>query len=266
MTHPRSSILRSALASMSIRLVAMQLGLAVLVFALAVVWLRLPDASAVDLIGTVLLGLLVLALTGGCEAALVLRLCGRPLSRDRLLKGALLVVLAITLWLGWSAVIDHLSANDMMRAGYLNSRFPAHWRNTFSYLHLYRWLEGLWSTLAWLAACVLALFVVALTASAKPLRTALCALGSATFWLVLLLVGVGTPLLTSSLLGWTPGHGLRREAISVLLRLIAAAVADATFAMLLLAVLAACVQRADAVYATPVGTPEDNQPLTDEVP
>jgi hypothetical protein len=266
MTHPRSSILRSALAAMSIRLVATQLGLAALIFALSVAWLRLPDASAVDLISTALLCLLILTLACGGESAIILQLCGRPRSRASLLKGALWVLIAIALWFGWSALIEHLRADDMLRAGYLNSRFPAHWRNTLSYLRLYQWLEWLWSTLTWLGAGVLALFVVALTASTKPLRVVLTALRSASFWLALVLVSVAAPLLTSALMAWTSDHGLHIEAISLTLRLITAATADTTLAVLLLSVCAACVQCTDALYATPAGTPEASHPRTDVAP
>ena len=55
------SVLRPALTLFSIRLVLEQIGLALLVFLLYVVWLRMPDASVLDVIGSAVLALVVLA-------------------------------------------------------------------------------------------------------------------------------------------------------------------------------------------------------------
>ena len=49
MTTDRSSIVRSAFRLLSPRWIAMQIALAMLVFVLFVVWLRVPDASVISL-------------------------------------------------------------------------------------------------------------------------------------------------------------------------------------------------------------------------
>jgi hypothetical protein len=41
---------------------------------------------------------------------------------------------------------------------------------------------------------------------------------------------------------------------------------DATVVCLLLAILAACVRQADALYSTPAGTPDDSHPRTVDNP
>lgn len=266
----RTSVLRSALALVSPRLVATQIGLAVLVFAFSVLWLRVPDASLVDVAGTVLLAIFILALAGGGEASLMLRLCGRPVTALRLLRGGVLMLLGVALWLGWSLWMGHLSANDWAWAGYLNSRAPHQLRNVFSYFHLHSFFEALWSTLRWFAAGVLGAFVFAATAGTRPLRALGTIFRSLSYWLCLLVGVIAAVEVTGLVMGWTPGHGLAVETFSLVLRLGGVVIFDALVVCLLLSVLAACVLRSDGYetgsYETPVGTPEDSQPRTVPTP
>lgn len=260
----RASTFRSALSLVSPRLMVTQIGLAVLVFVFSVLWLRVPDASFTDVVGTVLLAVLILALAGGGEASLLLRLCGRPVTALRLLRGSLLVLLGAALWLGWSLLIGHLGANDWEWAGYLNSRAPHQWRNIFSYVHLHLLLEALWSTLRWLGAGVLGAFVFAATVGTRPLRALGTIFRSLSYWLCLLVGVIAAVEVTGFLMGWTPGHGLAVETFSLVLRLASVVLFDALVVCLLLSVLAACVLRSDShetgSYETPGGTPEDSQP------
>jgi hypothetical protein len=69
-------------------------------------------------------------------------------------------------------------------------------------------------------------------------------------------------VITGSLMEWTPGHGLRIEMVSLVLRLGLAILVDATVVCFLLAILAACIRPTDAFYAAPAGTPVDSQPRT----
>jgi hypothetical protein len=266
----RTSVLRSALALVSPRLVATQTGLAVLVFAFSLLWLRVPDASLVDVAGTVLLAIFVLALAGGGEASLILRLCGRPVTPWRLLRGGVLVLLGVALWFCWSLCMAHLSANDWEWAGYLNSRAPHPWRNVFSYFHLHSFLEALWSALRWLGAGVLAAFVFAATAATRPLRALGTIFRSLSYWLCLFVGVIAAAQVTDFVMYWTPGHGLGVEMFSLVLRLAGVVLFDALVVCLLLSVLASCVLRSDgdetASYETAAGTPEDNQPRTVPTP
>jgi hypothetical protein len=258
---------------MSVRLVLQQIGLALLVFLLYVLWLRVPDASALDVTGSALLALLAVAVAGVGESALLLRLAGRARTPERLLRGALLLLVGAVLWFGWSALLDHLrgsyDSNDVLWAGYLNSRFPHQLRNAFSYAHILLWLRWMWTILGWIGTGVIAIFVFAGTASARPLRAAGCALRSVTYWAALLAGTTAATAITGALVNWTPGHGLRVEMLSLVLRLAAAALVDAAVVCLLLAILAACVRRSDeagAPYSTPAGTPDLSQPRTVDNP
>lgn len=265
MTRP-PSVLRNALSLLTARLVLEQIGLALLVFLLYVLWLRMPDASVLEVIGSMFLALITLAITGAGESAIVLHLAGRTRTPGRLLRGALLLLAGVAIWFAWSALLDHLQGDDSLRAGYWNSRFPHQLRNLFSYEHILLWLGWAWMMLAWIGAGVIALLVFAATASAEPLRTIAVAARSVTYWAAVVLGAAAATVGTSALLEWTPGHGLRVELMSLILRLSLATFIDAILVCLLLATLAACVQRADTLYATPGGTPEESQPRTADNP
>jgi hypothetical protein len=262
----RSSILRTAAAAMSVRLIVMQIALAALVFALVVLWLRLPDSSAVSVIATVLLGLIVLALASGGEMFLLLLLCARPRTISRVFKGALLIVAAFAVWLLWSWLITSLESGNGTLAGYLNSRVPASLRNFFSYAHIYRWLDWAGTIFQWIGAGTLAVVVYSLAASLRPRSAIRYALFSARYWVVLVVGGIMASELTGVLMHWTPGDALSLEMFSLIVRLAIVAVADTVIALFVLAVIAVCVQQSDALYETPAGGPDSSQPLTVEAP
>ena len=252
----------------SLRLVLEQTGLGLLVFLLCMLWLRVPDASALDVIGSVCLALMVVWVAGAGESAIVLRLVERERTPGRLVHGTLLLLLGVALWFAWDALLDHVRGiySDSLVAGYWNSRFPHQLRNVFSYNHIMRWLEWLWAALEWIGTGVIAAFVFAGIASATPMRAVVRALRSVGYWCVVVLLAVGVTGATGALLNWTPGHGLRVEMLSLALRLIAVVLLDGVVVSLLLAMLAWCVRRVDALHATPAGTPDESQPRTAENP
>ena len=259
------SVLHSALNLLSIRLVLEQIGLALLAFALYVLWLRMPDASAMDVIGSALLALIVLAVAGAGESVLILRLADRPRTPPRLLRGTLLLLVGVVLWFGWATLLDHLHADDYLRAGYLNSRFPHSMRNFFSFAHIVLWLTWFWTALEWIGTAAIALFAFIATASVRPLRALPGALRCFTYWTAAVLGTIAATICTNSLIEWTPGHGLRVELFSLVIRLSLVVLMDAAVVCLILAILATC-RRADALYSTPAGTPDRSQPPTVDTP
>jgi len=267
------STLRTALELMSVRLVLQQICLALLVFALYVVWLRVPDASVFDVVGSVCLALIVIWVAGAGESAFMLRLAGRPRTPGRLLRGTLLLLAGTALWLGWIALLGHLrgdyNQNDDTLAGYLNSKFPHGLRYFFTYEHIRRWIGWLWQVLGWIVAGVIAAFVFAFSTGARPIRAMALLMRSIVYWAVVMFVAAGTTWPTGALMRWTPGHGLRVETLSLALRLATVVLVDAAAVCLLLATLAAGVRRADvteAPHTMPAGTPDTSQPRTAEAP
>lgn len=271
------SIVRPTLALFSVRLLLQQVGLALLVFALSLIWLRIPDASAIDIAGSVLLALIVIAIAGAGESALILRLADQGRTPVRLVRGTVLLLLGAALWIACSTLFDNLQANDTLRAGYLNSQSPHSLRNVFSYDHALLWFGWIWSLLQAICIGLITLFAVIATASSQPLRAIKRALHSPAYWIA---TAVGIPCavaLTIGLMRWTPAHGLRIEALSLVLRLGFILLADGVVACLLLAILTACARQenvqgflhgdsSNAVHSTPGGTPEESQPRTVDNP
>ena len=266
MSQPSRSVIRGALALMNARLLLEQIGLAALAFGLAVVWLRMPDASPLDVVGSVALALLILVVAGFGETALFLRLTLRKRTAGRLLRGALLIFVGVALWFEWSKLLDHLHANDGLRAGYYNSRFPHGLRNFFSYEHILLWLGWLWKDLAWIGGAVIAVFVFAAIASSRPGRAATRTLRSLTYWIVIVVGLTATTLLTEAMLQWTPGHGFRVEMLSLILRLAFVVLVDGWMACLILCTVAECVRQTNTAYLMSAGTPDDSQPRTVDNP
>ena len=260
------SIRGRALELLTLRLLCMQLGLVLIVALLFVLWLRVPDANVVEVAFSAVLGLFILGIAMAGEAAILLSIRSLPLSRSRILRDAAILMAAILLWYGWSALIDQLSVHDVLRAGYLNSRFPHAYRNFFSYPHLLAWFGWLWSTLRWLGAGLLLAFAVAGLQTPRFLRAGLRTFFSASYWVVLFSVAVLTNFVTSVLLSWTPGQGLYAEMVSLGLRLVAIAIIDLFLGCYLLTTASAVVEYAGERYDAPTGTPAVSQPRTEEKP
>jgi hypothetical protein len=266
MIRPGFSTARNAFATMSLRLLLAQMGLAALVFALTVVWLRLSDSSALSMISTVLIGLVLLALASGGEVALMLRICARPLTPARLLKGAVAFLACVALWLLWSGLITTLESRESLLAGYLNSRFPASLRNIFSYAHLHQAMECIASLLRWIGAGILTAAAYSVAASERPRNAAGRVLRSVTYWVALMAGCFIASTFTERLMDWTPGHSLGVEMFSLLFRLVLVTVLDAVIVLFVLAVIAACIEHSDSLYKTPEGGPDDSHPLTAPTP
>jgi hypothetical protein len=266
MTMKPPPIWRDALAVLSVRLVLAQLGLVTGLFLFFMLWLRLPDASILEVAGSGLLALLIVAAAGLGESRLILGLSGRPLTRGRFIRGTLLLLVGIVLWFAWSAWLAHVSSNDPLRAGYLNSKAPHQLRHLITFEHILLWLGWMWSAIKWLGAGLLASIIVPLVAGGHPIQAALVAVRSRSFWLTLLVGTIVATLITGALMAWLPLQGLWAEMFSLVLRLTVAVLFDGIIACWLLATLAVCVRRADAGYATPEGGPDDSQPRTVETP
>ena len=266
MTVTKPSIWGTAKTLWSVRLVLKHAGLALAVFLLSLVWIRLPDASVMDVIGTALLAVLIVLIAGAGESGMILRLCGKARDPRRLLVGTAVLLVGIAMWLGWSAWIDHLTGGNDQLGGYLNSRLPHGMRNFFSYPHIVTCLSWVETAAVWIGAGALGLAVVAVTASARPLRAMAVGFRSMSYWVVVIVGATGAAILTTSLLRWVPGRTLRVEMMSLIARLAVVILVDVSVAALVLAISAACVRRSDAAYETPVGTPDASQERTAEIP
>ena len=258
-------ILRSAFACVTVRFVLLQLGLVLIVSLLFAAWLHIPDSGVIAVSATVLLAALMLALAFCGESSLLRRLAGS--TRRGLLPGAVALLLAAALWLAWSTWLNHLGANNFTRAaGYTNSRFPHSLRNIFTFENLLRWLGSTWLTLKWVGAGILLAISVPFAQTSRPVRAGLRLLFSLSYWMTLAVGAIVVTSVTRRMVEWTPGHGLRIEAISLVLRLGIVAIIDAVSACFVLAVITAIVTRSEGPHTIPGGTPELSQPRSVEIP
>jgi MFS family permease len=259
-------ILRSALTLLSLRLILVQIALGMACFLLFSVWLNVPDASVLALVGSSLLGLVVFV--GGAlgETWLLLELAGQRRTRGRWIGGAFMLLGAVSLWLAFSGLVSHWSTYDWQVAGYLTSKTPSALRFELLYEHLDVALGWFWRALSWVGAGLIAAPAYSVIACGRPLRGIVATLRSLTFWVVLLVGSLAAGALTGLLLRWTPGHGFWIELTSLLLRLGLAIVLDAPVACLILCVPAACLRRVEEAYRNVAGGPETSQDLTAEAP
>jgi hypothetical protein len=263
------ALLRAAWQLTTVRFMLGQIVLAVVGFVLFAAWLRLPDSTVPAILSSVLLALVIVFVVFAGEAWLLLRLRGLPATARALARGALALLIAVALLFPLSMLLTHLSADDALRAGYFNSRFPANLRNVFSYPHLLTLLHETWDSLFWALLIVFAMAAVAITAAHKPLAAFVRMFRSLTAWVVLSLATIMGSWATVRLLHWTPGHGLAIEAGSVVLRLIVVVLLDAFLLCFSLALLVVLAKESDARYlpaATDAGTPDLSQPRTVERP
>ena len=141
-----------------------------------------------------------------------------------------------------------MSEHDALRAGYFNSKAPHPIRHLLTFERILLWLDWMWTTLRWIGAGMIAAFVFTTTASVKPLRDAILALRSLSFWLVLVVGTTVASIFTSAVMRWLPMHGLWPEMVSLGVRLSIAVLFDGVVACLLLATLAVIGRRVDAAY------------------
>ena len=256
MTTPTFSLRATVLTALQ------QLALAAVLALLVIGWLHVPDANAFEILLSIVLAVLIAATACAGEAFIALRLVRKPATLRRLLIGGGSAFAAILLWYLLTLVIAHFSANDALRAGYLNSRFPASMRQTFSYPHILLWTGWFWNILQWVVLGLLAASAFACATCEVPLRGTFAILRSARYWGLLALCIVVTAI-TSKLLNWTPGHGLAVETFSLIIRLAVVIVLNATVVALLLQAIAHAILRVQ-----PAGTadPDVSQPRTADIP
>lgn len=217
-------------------------GCLVLVVALLFLfWLRIPDASWFQVLLSVLIGLITVAVAGLGQSAVLLQLCATPWSRQRLLRGLLLFVVMFAVWLTLYTYSAKLDPTITTWAGYLNSRFPRSLRPVFSFARLDTWLTQALSIACWALALLLLALLGAALASA-PLRAVVRVLRSLVWWVLLCLGAWLAVTLTTVLVNWVPGHTLGTALFSLGGRLLLVSVVDLAISCFLLALAGALVR------------------------
>ncbi len=225
-------LIRSLLAPFSSwKLIALHLFGNAILFAAASLWLLIPEAHSWQLIATALAATLLLVaiawLHGGTLAHGLAATHDTLFSDLRLgLRNFLPIALVLILFFllrGWSVAFADRS---WQISGYFFTRLPHFLQTLFGETGFHKWIDFKFSALIWFF--LPALFLPFLSAAAysgfsrRALGPALRLYLRWKLWLataLAALIGVWLPTL---LINWTPGHGLRREAISMALRFLAA--------------------------------------------
>lgn len=135
----------------SLAWVAAQFWATLLLFLAGVAWTRLPDKHAWQVVLSLVVPLLLLALLLLLEAGTMRRLFNHEQGRVPLTLGAaLLLVWVVVVWLAWW-ILDWCGDQIPLWAGYLNSRVDSNGRATlFTYDHLTLWLTALVWIFRWI--------------------------------------------------------------------------------------------------------------------
>lgn len=128
-----------------------QLILTPVLLALAVAWLRIPDAEAWQFFIWVVFGVILLALLLGLEAGTLRALVGGARKAHFLLAMLWLLSVVLLAWIAYKTVI-HYEDQIELAAGYLNSRLPAG-RMRAAWLSRER-IAALFNRMEWLLAWV----------------------------------------------------------------------------------------------------------------
>ncbi len=136
---------------LSLLWVAAQFWATLLLVLAGVAWTRLPDKYAWQVGLTLLLPLVLLAVTLLLEAGTMRKLLNQEQGRAPFVIGAItLLVWVAVVWAMW-AILDWCDDQIPMWAGYLNSRASAHSRATlFTYEHIQSWLTVLVWIFRWI--------------------------------------------------------------------------------------------------------------------
>jgi hypothetical protein len=238
---------REAFRAMRMQLVvAVWVGTLVLVM-LGVFWLQIPDSHVWEFALSILFACGLLALFFWCCSWVFKRML-KPAEKERWwwLQWILLAAV-IVVWLLLQMPIDRLLEHRALYAGYWTSRLPRGLRGLRTFEHLVVLQNWMYFSLRLIVTGLL--LPVAIVAGASRLH------GSAGrifglwlqwwYWVAALVCGWIAFAVSGKLMGWTPGHGLMAEMLSLLVRLGFVFTLDVLLACFVLAVIAVGLRRSE---------------------
>ena len=226
------ALLRSAVAPLADwRLVALQLAGNALLLAAATLWLLIPEAHAWQLLVSALSGLAILFAFAWLHCGTLAH--GLAPAQETLGQDFRASVRRIPAFALFTAVLgalmicaSHFAEQSWKISGYFFTRLPHSLQTGIGESRFHEWVDIKFAVLIWflLPAIVLPFLSAASYCgfSRRGLGAALRTYARGKYWLamaVAALVGVWLPYLLAN---WTPTHGLRQEAISMVLRLLTA--------------------------------------------
>jgi hypothetical protein len=224
-------------------IVAVWAGTLVLV-ALGMLWLQIPDSHVWEFIVSILFACGLLALFFWF-CSWVFKKILKPSEEERWwLRWVMLAALIVAWWL-LQIPIDKLVEHRALYAGYWTSRLPQwlRWLRTYEYLVLLQ----TWMYFSVRLIVTGLLLPVAVVAGASRLRGSSGQIFGVWsrwwYWVAALVCGWIAFAISGKLMGWTPGHGLMREMLSLLIRLGLVFTVDVLLACFVLAVAVVGLRR-----------------------
>jgi hypothetical protein len=194
----------------SLRWVAAQFVLTILLILIGIAWMRLPEKHVWQVLLSLLLPLLVAISALELQAGTMRSLANNNGYRVKLIWGALSLLFWIGVaWVCW-AVLDWCDDQIPQWAGYLNSQTPAHWRAKFlTFEHLSLWMSYVEWVFRWIivpAKVIPFAITSAQSGWQVPVRRVLQLLCNWRWWLGVMIVALISELLPAHFYSADP-HG-----------------------------------------------------------
>lgn len=212
---------RAAFAKITVGIVAWQWIGSLILFLLALAWLRIPDSHEWQFISSMISSLVLVFAFLWLQVTTIMRLRPASQSPRRALQILFLVVFA-ALWMIVMRPISVVSDHAGLYAGLINSQLSPHMRVLFTYDRLVQLQLFVCSLAKWILTGILLPFAMEVVVSGvKTLsfRRASQVCLRWQYWLTVFVLGIAGTAITQALVVWTPGKGLVGETVSVVARL-----------------------------------------------
>ncbi|MCL2661036.1 MAG: hypothetical protein FWD64_11050, partial [Acidobacteriaceae bacterium] len=219
----------------------------VLYVLLALAWLKIPDSHWWQLVFSVLYAVLLAAGILSVKVILLRWLRRSETHVSMLHSIGLLILWAFVILIVADAFL-HIENNAPLRAGYWNSRLGPQMRVLFSVVRLYQWQIYLQNVLVWIVLPMVALplSIETVVRGLRGWRNGARVVFKWQNWLTILIASGMVYWITESLLQWQPGHTVKGEIVSVILRLGLLVAVDLFLAVYAVAVVSELLSRSDA--------------------
>jgi hypothetical protein len=237
---------RTALAKMTVAIVAWQWIGNVVLFLLALAWLRIPDSHEWQFVCSMISSLLLVFAFLWLQVVTIMRLRTISPSPRRSMQILFLVVFA-ALWMIVARPISAMSEHAPLYAGLINSQLSPHMRYLLTYARLVQLQLFFYSLVKGVFAGILLPFAIEIAVSGvktASFRRAseVCLLWL--YWIAVFAVGIAGTEVTQALVVWTPGQGLVGETVSVVARVGFVYTLDILIWCFVLALVAVYLERA----------------------
>jgi hypothetical protein len=233
---------REALRAMHVQLVAEVWAGTVVLLALGVLWLQVPDSHVWEVAFSLLFASVLLALFFWFYSRVFKRML-KPVEEERWWLQWILFAVVIVVWWLLQMPIDKLVEHRELYAGYWTSRLPHGLRGLRTHEHWMVLQNWIYFSLRLIVTGLLLPVAVVAVASRLHARQIFGMWSRWWYWVTVLACGWIAFAVSSKILNWFPGRGLKGEMFSLLARLGFVFTLDVLLACFVLAVIAVGLRR-----------------------